>query len=72
MLYSPASAGYVANLAPAHARGRYQGAWGLTAGLGLILAPVVGTWLFAWNPVALWLLCAALGAVAAIFIIIGD
>jgi MFS family permease len=42
MLYSPASAAYVANLAPANQRGRYQGAWGLTAGAGLILAPAIG------------------------------
>jgi len=72
MLYSPASAAYVANLAPANQRGRYQGAWGLTAGVGLILAPAIGARLFAWNPGALWLLCGVLGVVAAIIIDIGD
>jgi MFS family permease len=72
MLYSPSSAAYVANLAPARARARYQGVWGLTAGLGLILAPAAGTWLFSWNPVALWLLCGALGAVAAVIMVVAD
>src|SRR5262245_32358911 len=43
MTYSPSWAAYVANLAPVHARRRYQGAWGLTAGVGLILAPAIGT-----------------------------
>jgi MFS family permease len=66
MLYSPASAAYVANLAPANQRGRYQGLWGLTAGMGLILAPAIGTRLFAWSPGALWLFCAALGVLSAI------
>jgi len=65
MLNSPVAAAYVADLAPEHLRGQYQGAWGLTSGLGLILAPALGTRLFAWSPTWLWLLCGLLGLLAA-------
>ncbi len=65
MLNSPVAAAYVASVAPAGLRGRYQGAWGVTAGIGLILAPALGTRLFAWDPLWLWLLCGFLGVVSA-------
>lgn len=68
---SPVSAAYVANLAPAHLRGRYQGTWGLTWSAGLILGPALGTAIFSWNAVGLWLLCGALGLVAALLVLLG-
>jgi MFS family permease len=66
---APSSQAYVADLAPPHLRGRYQGAWGLTFGLGLILAPVLGTAIFAVSPTALWLSCGVLGLVAALLVL---
>jgi MFS family permease len=66
---APSSQAYVADLAPPHLRGRYQGAWGLTFGLGLILAPVLGTAVFAVSPTALWLSCGVLGLVAALLVL---
>ena len=39
IIYAPVAAAYVADLAPEHLRGRYQGAWGLTWGLAFVLAP---------------------------------
>lgn len=61
----PMSTAYVANVAPLHLRGRYQGAWGLTWSLGLMIGPGIGGWLFAVNPVLLWILCGVAGVVAA-------
>ena len=66
---APSSQAYVADLAPPHLRGRYQGAWGLTFGLALILAPVVGTAAFAVSPTALWLSCGVLGLIAALLVL---
>lgn len=70
MVHSPVSSAYVANLAPAHLRGRYQGTWGLTWSAGLIFGPVLGTLLFSWNAVELWLLCGALGLLAALLVLL--
>src|SRR5690242_13719892 len=42
MLTIPVSVAYVADLAPAHLRGRYMGAFGLTWALGLTLGPSLG------------------------------
>ncbi len=68
---APVASAYVANIAPRHLRGRYQGAWGLTWGAALILAPALGTRLFAWNPTGLWIICAALGVAAALLVLAG-
>ncbi|HVH30552.1 MAG TPA: MFS transporter, partial [bacterium] len=71
ILSSPVGAAYVADIAPPHLRGRYQGTWGLSWGLAAILAPVVGTRVYAWNPSGFWLLCAGLGVLAAGLVSIG-
>lgn len=66
---APVSQAYVADLAPPHLRGRYQGAWGLEFGLALVLAPVLGTALFAFDPTVLWLSCGVLGGIAALLVL---
>ncbi|MCH7549180.1 MAG: MFS transporter [Candidatus Krumholzibacteriota bacterium] len=53
----PVAAAHVANIAPAHMRGRYQGAFGMTWGIGGVLAPILGALLFAWNAQMLWVIC---------------
>jgi len=68
---APVASAYVANIAPRHLRGRYQGAWGLTWGAALILAPALGTRLFAWTPTGLWFICGALGVAAALLVLAG-
>lgn len=65
----PVAQTYVADLAPPHLRGRYQGAWGLTFGLALVLAPVVGTAAYAASSTGLWLSCGALGVVSALLVL---
>ena len=66
---APVSQAYVADLAPTHLRGRYQGAWGLTFGLALILGPVIGTASYAAGPTAFWLSCGVLGVVSALLVL---
>jgi len=67
---SPIASAYVANLAPVHLRGRYQGAYSLVWGAGLITAPLLGTTIFAWNHQALWLFCGVLGLLGALLVLI--
>ena len=68
MIAMPVSNAYVANLAPSHLRGRYQGVNGLTWALALIFAPELGLKLLAYNPLVLWLGCGALGVLGALTI----
>jgi MFS family permease len=69
IIYAPVAAAYVADLAPEHLRGRYQGAWGLTWGLAFVLAPVIGAAIFAWSSDGLWLTCGLLGLLAALLLL---
>jgi MFS family permease len=69
IIYAPVAAAYVADLAPEHLRGRYQGAWGLTWGLAFVLAPVIGAAIFAWSSDGLWLACGLLGLLAALLLL---
>jgi MFS family permease len=66
---APVSQAYVAELAPRHLRGRYQGAFGLTFALALVIGPVVGTAAYAANATAFWLSCGALGVISALLVL---
>jgi MFS family permease len=68
MAAMPVSSAYIADLAPAHRRGRYMGAYALTWSAALIFAPQLGMRLFALAPAALWLACGALALLAAAII----
>jgi len=65
MVAMPVSSAYVADLAPAHIRGRYMGAYALTWSAALVFAPQWGLRLFGVSPAALWLTCGAVAALAA-------
>jgi MFS family permease len=69
IVYAPVASAYVADIAPEHLRGRYQGAWGLTWGLGFVLAPALGAAIYAWSPNGLWLTCGLLGVLAALLLL---
>lgn len=56
----------VADLAPAHLRGRYNGLYGLAWGLGTFTAPLGGTRLLEAGAPVLWYTCAALCGAAAL------
>jgi MFS family permease len=68
MLTMPVAVAQIADLAPAHMRGRYMGAFGFTWASALMIGPIVGTTLFQWNPASLWLAC-LISALAAAFVI---
>lgn len=69
IVYAPVASAYVADIAPAHLRGRYQGAWGLTWGLAFMLGPGLGAAFFAWNGDAFWLFCGLLGLLSAVLLL---
>lgn len=66
ILESPTRSAVVAAMAPASARGRYQGMFVMTWGVGQMVGPKVGTYI--WQdagPTALWACCAGLAALVA-------
>lgn len=65
MIESPMASAIAADRAPAHARGRYQAAFGSMFGVAWIFGPMLGTITFAANPTVLWAACGVLGVVAA-------
>jgi MFS family permease len=72
IVYAPVASAYVADIAPVHLRGRYQGAWGLMWGLAFMLGPGLGAVFFAWNGDAFWLFCGVLGALSAGLLLAGS
>ncbi len=63
----PIANAVVADLAPTHIRGRYQGAYGLTFGLAGFAAPLIGTSVLQhFGDAALWLGCLALGVLVGV------
>jgi MFS family permease len=69
MVAAPVGYAYVADIAPEHLRGRYQGLYGLFWGTGSVTGPALGTLLFAASVTGLWALCGLLGVVAAILVL---
>lgn len=69
MITLPTAAAYLADLAPAHMRGRYMGINGLTWAIALITGPVLGMKLFSVAPTIYWLTAGAVGAMAAVAIL---
>jgi MFS family permease len=63
---APVSYAYVADLAPPHLRGHYQGLYGLCFGFAAIAGPAGGTLLYAHAEKGFWALCGALGLVSAV------
>lgn len=67
ILNAPVSSAVVADLAPAHARGRYQGVYSFAWGAASFLAPLLGSWAYdALGGTALWLACGVVGVVVAV------
>ena len=62
---SPSSAAFVADRAPEHARGRYQGSFGMMFATAAIVGPLVGTATYDVSSTALWLGCGVLGLASA-------
>jgi MFS family permease len=71
MLYSPMGGAYMIRLAPERFRGRYMGLLFLVWGIGLIIGPIVGSWLFERNESLLWMTCAIVGLTSAVLVMRG-
>jgi len=66
VLFMAVAPAVVADIAPAHLRGIYNGVWGMTLGLAAMLAPLAATGVVAIGGYdALWAACAAAGPVVA-------
>jgi MFS family permease len=65
MISMPISGAYVADLAPAHQRGLYMGAYGMVWAVAFVFGPSLGMLLFSANHIALWFACGGLGLLAA-------
>lgn len=72
IVLAPVNASIVADMAPAHLRGRYQGAFAITWSLAFMVAPLAGPPLIASVGLdAFWLVCLATGlAVAAAHLVV--
>jgi MFS family permease len=68
MCAMPVASAYVSELAPEHLRGRYWGALGFVWSLALVCGPALGMALFGRSPALLWIVCGALGVLAAALI----
>ncbi|MFI2607288.1 MDR family MFS transporter [Kitasatospora sp. NPDC018619] len=67
ILNTPVMMGMVAELAPTHGRGRYQGVHSLSWSLASFLGPAGGGLLLQYaGPVALWTACGAVGTLTAL------
>jgi MFS family permease len=67
VLQMPMLGAYVNDHAPAHARGAYNGAYGMNFCLALVLAPILGGVVYErLGPEALWWSCGGLGVLAAL------
>jgi MFS family permease len=62
---SPATAAFVGDRAPDHARGRYQGALGAMYGFAAVAGPLLGTSIYHVSPTALWWGCGLVGLMSA-------
>jgi MFS family permease len=69
MISAPIAYAYLADIAPEHLRGRYQGLYELSWGMGGVAGPALGAVIFGVSPTGLWLLCGAMGLVAALFVL---
>jgi MFS family permease len=63
---SPSTSAFVADRAPEHQRGRYQGALGMMYAGAAVMGPIIGTNVYGVSPNALWVGCGAVGVVGAL------
>ena len=62
---SPSTSAFVADRAPEHARGRYQGSLGMMYATAAIAGPLLGTAIYDVSTTALWIGCGVLGVLSA-------
>ncbi|MEV6008997.1 MFS transporter [Streptomyces sp. NPDC051976] len=72
ILYKTPATAYVADHAPAGMQGRFQSLYAGASTTGTVLAPPLGTLLYAAAPALLWPLCAALAAAAGVIVLLAQ
>ncbi|MEV0830157.1 MFS transporter [Nonomuraea rubra] len=68
MIYTPIASAYPGEFAPAHLRGRYQGAEGIAHTLAGAIGPALGGALYAAAPTVHWLMCGAVAVAGALLV----
>src|SRR5256885_12095582 len=71
MVAAPVGYAYVADIAPVHLRGRYQGLYEMAWGTASVSGPAVGPILLAASVTGTWALFGVLGACAAGLVLLG-
>src|SRR2546422_2398061 len=69
MIGAPVGYAYVADGAPEHMRGRYQGLYGVCWSSGTVTAPAIGAFFVVRAPTPFWAACGALGVVSALLVV---
>jgi MFS family permease len=69
MISAPIAYAYLADIAPEHLRGRYQGLYELSWGLGGVTGPALGAVVFGVTATGLWFLCGGMGLAAAVLVL---
>ncbi|MFP5247877.1 MAG: MDR family MFS transporter [Thermoanaerobaculia bacterium] len=67
MIYAPVTGAFVTTLAPERFRGRYMGLWHSMWSAGMLLGPLIGTYVYERSPNTLWIACLLAGVAAAAF-----
>jgi MFS family permease len=70
MVYAPVTGAFVTGLAPERFRGRYMGLFHSTWSLGMLLGPVMGTWLYERGPNYLWGVCLLIGTASVLLALV--
>ncbi|MFE0103130.1 MFS transporter [Streptomyces sp. NPDC059009] len=70
ILYKTTATAYVADHAPAHVQGRFQGLYSGVSVSGVVLSAPLGGALYSVAPGALWPVCAGLAGVAGVFVLL--
>jgi MFS family permease len=66
---APLGYAYVADIAPEHMRGRYQGLYGLCWSSGTVTAPAIGAYFVVRSPTTFWVVCGAIGLASALLVL---
>jgi predicted MFS family arabinose efflux permease len=65
MTWAPVAGAFISGLAPERYRGRYMGLWSMSLSIGMVIGPILGTYIYQRQPTVLWIACGVMGCVGA-------
>ena len=65
MTWAPVTGAFISGLAPERYRGRYMGTWAMSLSAGMVIGPILGTFIYERQPTVLWVACGVMGCVGA-------